>query len=317
MKKLERPEYLLLAAVLMLLAAGLFGPFAAQPAHQHDFADQRVCGAIPYAVDVLSNLPFALWGVAGLGCVTALFRQKGLQKHSIGGAQATVELGLAALFFVGLLATAAASSWYHWMPNNNTLAVDRLGMVIAFAGLLGLSATGRISWRTGLGLGCTVLVFGALSVRVWLLEGNILPWLLTQFGGMAMVLWFACLKPLPGTLPVRWGLVIMVYAVAKLLELGDHPIYEWTSHAVSGHSLKHAVASFAAWPVLAALSVWMKSDAEITQPENTWIAKLQRHKTSAESPATVQRVPSRPLPGQLRATQGLRAFKTNQNRSQA
>lgn len=51
-------------------------------------------------------------------------------------------------------------------------------------------------------------------------------------------------------LTVRWGLVIFVYVVAKLLELADHQIYELTSHAISGHSLKHLAASFAAWPVL-------------------------------------------------------------------
>ena len=44
-----------------------------------------------------------------------------------------------------------------------------------------------------------------------------------------------------------------VYGLAKLLELGDHDIYAWTSQAVSGHSLKHIVASLAAWPVISAL----------------------------------------------------------------
>jgi hypothetical protein len=33
-----------------------------------------------------------------------------------------------ALFFTGLLLTAAASSWYHWQPDDAGLAVDRCGM---------------------------------------------------------------------------------------------------------------------------------------------------------------------------------------------
>ena len=41
--------------------------------------------------------------------------------------------------------------------------------------------------------------------------------------------------------------------LALLLELADHAIYAWTSQLVSGHSLKHAVASLAAWPVILAL----------------------------------------------------------------
>ena len=47
--------------------------------------------------------------------------------------------------------------------------------------------------------------------------------------------------------------MILIYALAKLLELADHEVYAWTSQLVSGHSLKHGVASCAAWPVIAAL----------------------------------------------------------------
>ncbi len=308
MLKLQKLEHCLLTALLALLAIGIFGPLVAQPLHQHDFADQRVWGAIPFAMDVLSNLPFALWGAFGLGCVASLVRQKCLLGRLAGKGLNGIELGLAALFFAGLLATTAASSWYHWLPNNSGLAVDRLGMAIAFAGLLGLAAAGRISKRAGLGLAVTVLVLGALSVRVWAVDGNILPWALVQFGGMAMVVWFACLKALPGALPVRWGVVILIYALAKLLELGDHQIYDLTSHLVSGHSLKHMVASFAAWSVLAALSVWVKPRSNTTQ------TRPQFHKISAECPSPLQRAPSKPLSGELRASRG---FKTNQNRSQA
>lgn len=93
-----------------------------------------------------------------------------------------------------------------------------------------------------------------MSVQVWDATGNILPWALVQFGGMALVVWFADLKPLPGALPVRWGVVIMIYALAKLLEMADHQIYDLTSHLVSGRSLKHVAASFVALPLLAAFS---------------------------------------------------------------
>ncbi len=44
-----------------------------------------------------------------------------------------------------------------------------------------------------------------------------------------------------------WALVLLAYGAAKLLETNDHAIYELTSHWVSGHSLKHVVASMAAW----------------------------------------------------------------------
>ena len=72
----------------------------------------------------------------------------------------------------------------------------------------------------------------------------------------------ACLKPLPGALAVRWGVVIMIYAAAKLFEMADEAVYAATSQFISGHSLKHVAASCAAWPVLAALRSHHKSRAE-------------------------------------------------------
>jgi hypothetical protein len=60
--------------------------------------------------------------------------------------------------------------------------------------------------------------------------------------------------------------LIAIYALAKLLELGDHAVYEWTGQLVSGHSLKHVVASFAAWPVVSALLAARKTKAESRAP---------------------------------------------------
>jgi hypothetical protein len=80
-----------------------------------------------------------------------------------------------------------------------------------------------------------------------------LSWLVLQFGGMALVLWFSTRPPLHDALAVRWGVVILIYAAAKVLELADHAVYDLSAHLISGHSLKHIVASFAAWPVMAAL----------------------------------------------------------------
>ena len=248
MLKLAKSERYLLAAVMALLAAAVFGPAVAQSVHHHDFADRRVWGSVPFAMDVLTNLPFALWGAIGLGAVVSLIRQS----KSLAG-----QLALAAVFFGGLLLTASASAWYHWLPNDSGLALDRLGMTVAFAGLLGLAAAGRISLRAGWSLAASILVLGSLSIWVWATTANVLPWALLQFGGMAMVVCLAFVKALPGALPVRWGVVIAIYVLAKLAEVADHQIYDLTSHLVSGHSLKHVVASLAACPVLAALQGWM------------------------------------------------------------
>lgn len=247
-RRLEQRDGWLWVAVLALLLLAIWGPTVLQPAHHHDFADVRSWGHLPCAMDVLSNLPFALWGVVGLACLAALQATRRAK-----GAQEVAQQGLAAVFFGGLVLTAGASSWYHLRPDDAGLLIDRLGMVVAFAGLLGLAAADRVSARAGWLLGAAVMVLGPVSVAVWATLGNVGPWLVLQLGGMALLLGLAWVPPLTGAWAVRWGWVLAVYALAKMFELADHPIYAWTSQLVSGHSLKHIVASLAAWPVISAL----------------------------------------------------------------
>jgi hypothetical protein len=239
----SKREIQLLLAAVGLLAAALFGPALPQPEHFGHFADQRVLWGLPFAMDVLSNLPFALAGLMGIWCLARL------PSSALG----SVERLMAALFFAGLIVTACASSWYHLRPDDMGLAVDRYGMSVAFAGLLGLAAAGRVSGRAGVAAGVAVLLLAPASVQAWLASGNILPWALVQFGGMGLILWLFVLRSGPGALEIRWGLVILAYAAAKLLETNDHAIYELTVQLVSGHTLKHLTAALAALPVVSAV----------------------------------------------------------------
>ena len=236
----RRPEALLLVVCLALLALAVFAPSLAQPAHYHQFADQRSLFGMPHAMDVLSNVPFAVLGVWGLHSL------RGLTETSSGTAQRQ----LAVLFFVGLIITTACSAVYHWQPTDALLALDRSGMVFAFAGMMGLAVAGRISARAGVLLAMAVLVLGPLSVWVWAATGNVLPWVVLQFGGLLLILAMAWLKPLPGAWAVRWGWIVLIYLGAKWLESSDEAVYQFTGHLVSGHSLKHAAAALAAWPVI-------------------------------------------------------------------
>ncbi len=238
-----KAETMLALACLGLLALALFGPAVVQPAHYHEFADQRTLWGIPFAMDVLSNAAFALAGAAG-GWSLIMLPSRSLSN---------VQRAMAALFFTGLVLTAAASSWYHWQPDDAGLAVDRCGMAVAFAGLLGLAAAGRVSERGGAALGLAVLVLGPISVQAWSETGNVLPWATLQFGGMGLVLWLAMLRPRHAALGIRWSLVILAYGAAKLLELNDQVVHEATGQLVSGHTLKHVAAALAACPVIAAI----------------------------------------------------------------
>src|SRR3989442_12760874 len=85
-------------AALLLLAAWL-GPAVPQPQDFHAFADQRAWGALPHALDVLSNLGFAWAAVAGARLLLDRRRQ----------ALAPAPRRLAAPFFSGLAWSGAGS----------------------------------------------------------------------------------------------------------------------------------------------------------------------------------------------------------------
>jgi hypothetical protein len=250
-KPITRPEAGLLLGLAALLALAVFGPVLPASEHQHGFADQRALWGLPCALDVLSNLPFALAGVWGLVALGRLAP----------GALDCASRTMAALFFGGLVCTAVGSGVYH-----AGLLWDRLGMVLPFAGLLGLAATGRVSARAGWTTAAAVLIAGPLAVAWWARTGNLMPWAVVQLGGMLVVLALACLPRREAALAVHLGAVIGLYAVAKLFEVADHAVYEATAHGVSGHSLKHVFAAGAAWPVLLALSAVRDSGAQGVPP---------------------------------------------------
>ncbi|MDH4427512.1 MAG: hypothetical protein QE495_13750 [Acidovorax sp.] len=242
---LLRTEIALLCVALALLALACLGPVLPASLHQHDFADGRTLWGIPCAMDVLSNLPFAIAGLWGL---LALRRVRP-------GALDVASRGCAQLFFGGLIATAAGSAVYHWAPGDAGLVWDRLGMVLPFAGLLGLAAAGRVSQRAGALAAAAVLLAGPLAVAWWARTGNLMPWAVVQIGGMLVVAMLAvpALFPLrQRALAVHLGAVIGLYALAKLFEAADHSVLDATGW-VSGHTLKHLAAAAAAWPVLLAV----------------------------------------------------------------
>jgi hypothetical protein len=198
---------------------------------------------MPHALNVLSNLPFAMAGVIGLYCLWVVPPRT----------LSNVQRAMAIMFFAGLLLTAGGSAWYHWQPDDAGLTVDRNGMAVAFAGLLGLAAAGRVSERAGAALGLALLLLAPLSIRSWSLHANLLPWVVLQAGGVALLAWLAMLRPRYWALDIRWMLVIAAYATAKVLEMRDYEVYRLTGEWVSGHTLKHLLAALAAGPVIAAV----------------------------------------------------------------
>ncbi|RRD56257.1 hypothetical protein EII20_11835 [Comamonadaceae bacterium OH2545_COT-014] len=246
MKTLTTPaaERALLATVLPLLALAALAPAVPLPAGYHHFADQRTLAGLPHAMDVLTNLPFAVVGAWGL----ALLRRAPTLAAPL--------RALAGLFFAGLALTALCSGIYHLRPDATGLALDRLGMGLAFAGVLGLAAAERVSARAGVALAALVAATAPAAAALDWLTGNMTPWAVLQAGGVLLLALLAMRPARPQALGFSILGVIAWYALAKALELADHALFHALQGVVSGHSLKHMAAALAAGPILAALRRW-------------------------------------------------------------
>jgi len=235
---LQPAERGLLLALLLGLLAAVFGPAMHLSPHFHQFADQRVLWGVPRGADVYSNLPFALLGLWGL---VATRQRPGLT---------TVQRQLLTLFSLGLLATAAGSTWYHLQPDDARLVFDRLGMGVAFAGVLGLAAADRISPRAGQALAAFILIATPPAVMQPLWSGTMQAWAVLQVGGILLLAALAPRPPRPDALGWRIAPLVALYLLAKLCEVADHDLLTLSQGAISGHTLKHLLAAGAGWVVV-------------------------------------------------------------------
>lgn len=209
-------------------------------AHGHPFVDARTFWGIPNALDVLSNAPLSLAGLWGLLALR-------------GRVLPTATRRAAQVFFAGLLLTGLGSAVYHGAPDAAALVWDRLGMAVTFAGALALAVAERVSQPPVPTILWTTLLLALVSALLPLSHGNVLPWAVLQYGGVALIARWAVRAPADGAIGLRVGALIGWYVLAKALELGDAAVFHATGELISGHSLKHLAAALAAAPVLAAL----------------------------------------------------------------
>ena len=216
-----------------LMAASLGGLLLLPPITQdqsyHQFADQRTILGIPNFWNVVSNLPFLAVGAAGL----RRFRDD----------PATL------VFFLGVFLTGIGSSYYHWNPNDDTLFWDRLPMTLAFAAILALVVEERVNARVGAILLWPALATGLFSLLLWRWTGDLRLYFWVQFfPGLAIVLLFLATPPkYTGT--SYWIAAGALYALAKVFEFTDEPIYS-ANGLLSGHTLKHLAAAAACFAIL-------------------------------------------------------------------
>jgi hypothetical protein len=242
---------LILTAIVVVICFIL--PRIPQPQSYHQFADNRNFLGIPNFGNVLSNLPFAVVGIWGL---VFLLKSRSYQNAGrfLDGRERWPYLSV----FTGLLLTAFASSYYHMAPGNTRLVWDRLPMTITFMSMVSAVIAERFNVRLGIWLLPLLLLVGPMSVLQW-------HWSETRGAGdlrfyaalqaySALVILLALLFPRRYTRTADFGLVIAFYALAKVLELFDQPIFG-VLHFVSGHTLKHLAAAAAGYCILRMLQM--------------------------------------------------------------
>lgn len=242
----------LFVVTLAVVVVALLLPPIPQPQAYHNFADHRSFLGIPNFGDVISNVPFAVFGLWGLLFWLRSFRLRttaGQDPHFLDSRERWPYL----VVFLGILLTAFGSSYYHLDPSNARLVWDRLPMTIAFMSLVAAIVVERISLRAGLWLLPILVLIGMGSVLQWSISelrgaGDLRFYAVVQAYSLLFVL-IALLLPPRYTRSSDLAIVAGFYVLAKVLELLDKPIFT-LGHIVSGHTLKHLAAAAAGYWIL-------------------------------------------------------------------
>lgn len=256
-----RARALILAVACLATLVYVFArPAIPQSLAYHRFADGRAILGLTNALNVLSNIPFLLVGIAGLLAVLAETRRSTLCAAGV--------LWPYVALFLGCALTAFGSAHYHLSPDNRSLVWDRLPMAIGFMGLLGAVIGERVGRNASQVLLAPLLIVGFTSVMYWhateqLGRGDLRPYLLVQYGSLG------CIVLLMIVYPARWTntgflwAALAVYAAAKLLEAADHRLFA-IGHVISGHTLKHLAAACAVGCLVRMLRVRLPLQAPST-----------------------------------------------------
>lgn len=249
------PTIITVGIVFLMLWHGVI----TQPANYHDFADHSRWASVPHAADVFSNFGFAIIGIWGWWQLSPQRAHPAIRAGWFGYR----------LLLVGLILTAAGSAYYHLAPDDYRLVWDRLPIALACAGLLaGVRAetVGRYDAR----LEAAVLaLLAVLSVAWWHFtglqgQGDLRPYLLLQLLPILLVpLWQALHGSDAGDR--RWfGAALAIYILAKVAELNDHAFLA-AAGGVSGHTVKHLLATLAAALIVGRLVQRVRAAAPCTQ----------------------------------------------------
>lgn len=237
------PTFAIVIVVVLML---LHGPIA-QPERYHEFADHSLWAGIPHAADVWSNLGFA---IAALWGALRLWPQRNHPAVRAG------RVGYS-MFLIALLFTSVGSTYYHLAPDDWRLVWDRLPIALACAGLLaGVRAQLVSSVNVKLEI-IGLAAFAVASVAWWYVgqqsgRGDLRPYLMLQVAPLVLIPLWQAIYGANRADRLWYGFAVVLYVLAKTAEVHDHEMHS-TLGWISGHTIKHLLASAAAWVLVARL----------------------------------------------------------------
>ena len=195
----------------------------------HDFADSRQFSGVPNFLNVISNIPFALFGIMGI------FYCRRIRNGDAYWSWLTL--------FSGVALVTVGSGYYHLNPGNETLVWDRLPIAIAFMGLFIAILSEYVNPKIQRQFLIPSILLGFFSVLIWQLTDNLRFYLWVQFFPILSIPIVLVLYKGRYT-HIRFFLyALILYLFAKLFELYDREVFSILSEQLSGHTLKHIFAS--------------------------------------------------------------------------
>ncbi|MCH9694707.1 MAG: ceramidase domain-containing protein [Gammaproteobacteria bacterium] len=242
-----RAVILALVTVAIVVAATLMDPIPQDPEY-HRFVDQRTLFGVANFLNVISNTPFLLVGVAGLFTIATC-------RHATTRQLRPIWL----VFFLGIALTTFGSGYFHLIPGNDSLVWDRLPMTLGFMSLAAVITGEYYSATLARRLLLPLLILGIASVMYWshteqLGRGDLRPYAIVQFLPMLLIPLTISLYASRSELGRYVWWMVGFYFLAKLAEAFDAQIFA-LGQIVSGHSLKHVIAAMAPLSLLYGLQL--------------------------------------------------------------
>ncbi|MBL78911.1 MAG: alkaline phytoceramidase [Nitrosomonadaceae bacterium] len=227
-----------------MVIASIIMPPTAQETQYHQFVDQRSYFGIPNFLNVVSNIFIFLAGLIGfifLLCSNKFLIHKTFIHFS--------ERWSYIILFLNVLVAGITSAYYHLEPDNARLMWDRIPIAIGIVTFLSITLMERISINFGLILLPILTIFGIGSVIYWYCGeqyglGNLNYYIVIQFYSILAI---AILGKYFSSIYTRSNdvyIVVILYAIAKLVEILDYEIYS-LGQVISGHTVKHLIIGLA------------------------------------------------------------------------